>query len=134
MRIAIALILVVSTCCKSDNPVNRGDELFAVLDEVVRRVSIERDTEKVLASRGSSEAPFRYRFVRDGVATDCPSTAALDSALRQTFSIRAVEVYEGEQLKRLATLPAMERTELRIESAGQPPEPFVAVLHVETWS
>ena len=123
-----AIAIVAPSGCRRSSVVKSGDEVFAVLEDSVLAVSLRGATIHVQAFRERTSDAFRYRFARATRRSECASSPALDAALGETFSIRALKVYEHTEVERLAALPKEQQTVLEVTSTGKPPEPFVLSL------
>ncbi len=97
--------------CERRVPTKKGDTLFEIADDAVLWVTIRAPGRYAEARRKTPAQKFTYRFERQGQpAQTCRSSAELDAALAQTYTIRVKDTVSAAELRSLREEKALEQS------------------------
>jgi hypothetical protein len=120
---AVILVLSLSACAQRTST-RAGTEVFSIVEEWVDGVTLVGAIDRVVVKRDATTQRFRYRFVRDGRETTCGASSQRDAAVRRLFSVRTVEMLDGEHVKSLLAAPAKRWIDVTVTSTSKDLEPF----------
>lgn len=123
LRLALLIVAASATACKNDQTFGPG-EVFATLDEEVVQVSLVGSQTSVIARRNPKSGRYTYRFSDGKSARTCGPAPARDVAVKRTFSVRALEVFDREKVDQLLSLPSDRWIELEVRGIGEQIAPF----------
>jgi hypothetical protein len=127
VRLLTAFLFCSASACNKEAPIEPGEDLFSVLEEIVLEVALRAPKKQAIAKRGTLQQPLSYTFEsRTGKLRrrHCGARPELDRAAAMTYEITVRDVVAASEADEFLARHRHGWTTLEVRSSMDDGEPF----------